>query len=639
MKTLSIDIETYSDLSLFTTGVYPYAAHESFRVLLFAYSVDHGPVQVIDLAQGETLPDDVLAGLTDPTVVKWAFNAAFERVCLSTYLGVPLDPVQWRCSMVWCSYLGLPMSLKEAGRVLGVALPKLETGRALIKKFCVPDPQGRRLLPEYAPEAWDEFKAYCRRDVEVELQIHDKLTAYPVPESEWAHYQVDQAINDRGIMIDRGMVDTAISVDEKYRELHLSRARELTGLENPNSPIQLLDWLDAHGYPLENLNKASVKDALAGAQGEVAEVLTLRRNLAKSSVKKYQAMANCACRDGRARGLIQFYGAGRTGRYAGRLVQVQNLPRNQMLALDQARQTLVAGDYDGLDMLFDPIPHTLSELVRTAFIPQPGCEFIVADYAAIEARVIAWLAGETWRLDMFKQGGDIYCQSASAMFGVPVEKHGVNGELRQKGKIAELACGYGGSVGALKAMGALDMGLTETELKPIVNAWRSSNPNIVKLWWAVDTAVKTTIREHATTTVGPLTFTTPPGLLRIQLPSGRHLSYARPRLGVNRFGGESVVYDGVGASKKWEPIESYGPKFVENIVQAVSRDLLAHALQRLETAGLRTVMHVHDEVVIESPKGAHTVSDITRIITALPEWATGLPLAADGYTCDYYKKD
>lgn len=644
MRTLSIDIETYSGADLAKTGMYTYAAHPDFRILLFAYSVDEGPVRVVDLAQGEPIPADVEAALTDPNVVKWAFNAAFERVCLSAHLGTPLDPAQWRCTMVWCSTLGLPMSLAHAGMVLGLEQQKAAIGKKLIKKFCVPtspdllNGNGNRNLPESYPDEWEQFKTYNRIDVEVELALRAKLERFPVPDTEWEAYAVDQAINDRGIRIDTHLATAAIEADSAFRDAALARASELTGLDNPNSPLQLQSWLEDQGLELGGLAKGDVDQALQTATGAAREVLEIRQTLAKSSVKKYSAMRDVAGPDGRARGLIQFYGAGRTGRFAGRLVQVQNLPRNCMSDLDQARGLLKTRDFETFELLYSPTPHALSELVRTAFIPEPGRVFLVADYSAIEARVLAWLAGEQWRLNLFAQGGDIYCQSAARMFKVPVEKNGVNAHLRQKGKVAELACGYGGSVGALKAMGALAMGVDEGELQPIVNAWRDANPAITAYWWAIDDAAKTAVRERATTRVGPISFSYESGFLFITLPSERRLAYVKPRLGTNRFGGENITYEGVNATKRWGRIDSYGPKLVENIVQAVSRDLLTDALARLEAAGYSTVMHVHDEIVVEHADPA-ALQDVITIMSAPPGWAAGLSTPAEGYMCDYYRKD
>lgn len=643
METLSIDIETFSSVNLSKSGVYKYAASPDFQVLLFAYSVDGGEVQVVDLAQGEALPTRIRAALTDPGVTKWAFNANFERVCLSAWLhpGRMLDPAQWRCTMVWASYLGLPMSLDQVGVVLEVERKKIREGKALIRKFCVPSPAsllnrgGNRVLPSEDPQAWEEFKTYNARDVEVELQIQARLARYPVPEEEWGHYADDQHINDLGIGIDLGFAQAAIDCDARHRDRLTARAEALTGLSNPNSPVQIGEWLEEQGLELPSLAKADVENALVGATGVVREVLELRQELSRSSVKKYQAMENCET-GGRAHGLIQFYGAGRTGRYAGRLIQVQNLPRNYLPDLDTARGLVKAGEFEALELLYPSVSDTLSQLIRTAFIPAAGHYFVVADYSAIEARVLAWLAGETSTLDAFRSGKDLYCETASRMFGVPVEKHGQNAELRQKGKIATLACGYGGSVGALTAMGALRMGLAESELKPIVDAWRAANPAVVRLWWAVDKAAMTAVEQRTPTSTRGLGFAVESGILFVTLPSGRQLAYVKPAIGVNRFGGQCITYRGVSAGHKWSTIDTYGPKLVENIVQAIARDLLAGAIARVRGAGHKVVMHIHDEIVVETTDA--TVDQISALMCDPPRWAEGLPLEADGYQCDFYKK-
>lgn len=646
MRTLSIDIETYSSINLATSGVYKYAEAPDFDILLFGYSVDGAEPAVVDLVNGEGLPPEILAALKDPAVVKSAFNASFERVCLSAWLRKHhpqvlsaqfLDPAQWRCTMITCAYLGLPLSLEHAAIVLGLNQQKDTAGKKLINQFCTPDKNGQQTLPGTQVESWLAFKKYNAQDVRTELAIAKSLATYEIPEVEWTTYALDQRINDTGIMLDSTLVTEAIRCDETYRAKTLARAQELTGLENPNSPMQLKEWLTTMGCPVEGLTKAEVTKALTTATGPVREVLELRSELAKSSVKKYQAMKNVAGADERARGLIQFYGASRTGRFAGRLIQVQNLPRNYLPDLTEARTLLRSGHHDALELLYPSVPDTLSQLIRTAFIPKPGSRFVVADFSAIEARVIAWLAGENWRINLFKNGGDIYCQSASQMFGVPVEKHGKNADLRQKGKISELACGYGGSVGALKAMGALDMGLKESELKPLVDAWRAANPMIVQLWWDLEEAVINTITTRDETTLGPLTITLENGILFIQLPSGRRLSYIKPRLTTNRFGSTSVEYDGVLPTKKWGAIESYGGKFTENVVQAIARDLLTHALHTVAAAGYQIVMHVHDEIVVET--AAATVEEICALMATPPGWAAGLPLDADGYACDFYMKD
>lgn len=803
IRTLSLDLETYSSENLTECGVYRYVEAPDFEVLLFGYSADGAPVQVVDLTAGETLPADVRSALTDPAVTKWAFNAQFERVCLSRYLGYPtgqyLDPSSWRCTMVWAATLGLPLSLEGVGAVLGLEKQKLKEGKDLIRYFCTPakarDGSLIRHYPTDAPEKWSLFKAYNLRDVETEMSIQQKLSKFPVTESEWRNYTLDQQINDRGIMLDRTLVTQAIRCDERFKRTHMEQARSVTGLDNPNSPVQLKAWLAEKGIEADSLSKAAVADMLEKADGEVELALSLRQELAKSSVKKYTAMQTVVGSDDRARGLIQFYGANRTGRYSGRLIQVQNLPQNHLPDLDTARALVRSGNTDAVEMLYDSVPLVLSELIRTAFVPKPGCRFYVADFSAIEARVIAWYAGETWRMDLFRSGGDIYCQSASQMFHVPVEKHGVNGHLRQKGKIAELACiaegqlvltdvglvpiekvtpkmklwdgeswvshggviykgrkgvityegltatpdhlvwvegqsrpiqfgaaaacgahliqtgngeqpirlggnnqpggtverghelhlttvgmpkavvqadgycetavqrtsvydirnagkhhrftvsghlvhncGYGGSVGALKAMGALNYGLQEEELKPLVDAWRLSNPHITKFWWDVDKAASICVRERTATETHGIRFYYQSGMMFVELPSGRRLVYVKPKMGLNRFGNESVTYEGVGEQKKWLRLESYGPKFVENIVQATARDILAEAMLRLNAAGYRIVMHVHDEVVIEAPPDT-SLEDICSVMGQTPTWASGLLLRADGYVCDYYKKD
>ena len=646
MKTLSIDIETYSPEPLAKCGVYRYCQAPEFEMLLFGYSVDSGPVQVVDLAAGERIPADVLAALTDPAVSKWAFNAQFERVCLSRYLGYPvgryLDPDSWYCTMVWSATLGLPLSLEGVGAVLGLEKQKLKEGKDLVRYFCTPakarDGSAFRRLPADAPEKWISFKAYNLRDVETEMSIQQKLSRFPVSPEEWDNYHLDQRINDRGILLDRTLVSQAIRCDERFKRTHLEQARSVTGLENPNSPAQLKAWLAEKGVEAESLSKASVLELLSHAEGVVELALSLRQELAKSSVKKYTAMESAVCPDDRARGLIQFYGANRTGRFAGRLIQVQNLPQNHLPDLKQARTLVRNGRFDAVELLYDSVPLVLSELIRTAFIPKPGCRFFVADFSAIEARVIAWIAGEEWRQEVFAQGGDIYCASASQMFHVPVVKHGVNGHLRQKGKIAELALGYGGSVGALKAMGALNYGLTEEDLKPLVDAWRQSNPRIVKFWWDVDRAATTCVRDRVPAETHGIHFLYQSGMMFIVLPSGRRLVYVKPKMGVNRYGSESVTYEGVGEQKKWLRLESYGPKFVENIVQATARDILVEAMRRLEAAGYPIVMHVHDEAVIEAPADS-SLEDICAIMGQTPAWAGGLLLRADGYVCDFYQKD
>ena len=646
IKTLSIDLETFSDVDLSKCGVYKYVESPAFEILLFGVSVNGGDVVVYDLAQGEEIPAEILSALSDNSVTKWAFNASFERVCLSKHLGLPngeyLDPQSWRCSMIWSAYMGLPLSLAGAGAVLGLPEQKLKEGKELIKYFCIPctptkaNGSRTRNLPEHAPEKWVQFKAYNKRDVEVEMAIQDKLRKFPVPDFVWEEYALDQQINDRGIALDMAVVENAILFDENSRGKLSAKMQELTALENPNSVQQMKQWLSENGLEVDSLGKKEVAAMLKTAPPQLAEVLELRQQLAKSSVKKYQAMKNAVCSDGRARGMFQFYGANRSGRWAGRLIQLQNLPQNHIPDLEQARELVKSGNYAAMEMLYDDIPDTLSQLIRTAFIPKAGMKFIVSDFSAIEARVMSWLAGEDWRIDVFKNGGDIYCASASQMFRVPVEKHGVNGHLRQKGKIAELALGYGGSVGALKAMGALEMGLSEDELQPLVDMWRNSNPNIVQFWWEVDRCVKQTIKERIPTETHGIRFSYQSGMLFITLPSGRRLSYVKPRIGENKFGGESVTYEGVGGAKKWERIESYGPKFVENIVQAISRDILCYAMRTLRN--YRICGHVHDELIIECPIDTN-VSEVCEMMGRTPPWANGLPLRADGYECSFYKKD
>lgn len=646
MKTLSIDLETYSSADIGKTGVYRYSESSDFEILLFGYSIDGAPVQLVDLTCGERVPEEVRDALSDPSVTKWAFNASFERICLSRWLGLPsgtyLEPDQWRCSMIWSAYLGLPLSLAGVGAVLKLDKQKLDTGKDLIRYFCKPcrptkKNGGRtRNLPRHDPGKWEQFKSYNLRDVETEMEIQKKLARFPVPEFVWDEYHLDQEINDRGIRVDMQMVENAIDVDGWSRFDLKTQLQDLTALENPNSVAQMKAWLTQHGMEIESLGKKEVAAMLKDAPPDMREALILRQQLAKSSVKKYQAMQNCVCADGRAHGMFMFYGANRTGRFAGRLVQLQNLPQNHMDDLEQARALVRRADYDSLKLLYDSIPDVLSELIRTAFIPYEGGKFIVADFSAIEARVIAWMADEKWRLEVFRNGGDIYCASASQMFGVPVEKHGINGHLRQKGKIAELALGYGGSVGALKAMGALEMGIPEEELKPLVDAWRDANPNITELWWDVDRAVKEAVDLRTTSETHGIQFVYESGFLFICLPSGRRLAYVKPRISENRFGGESVTYEGVGGTKKWERLESYGPKFVENIVQALSRDILCYAMKTLRCCNI--VAHVHDEIIIEADPRV-SLEAVCEQMGRTPPWAKGLILRADGYETPFYKKD
>jgi len=659
IKNLSLDLETKSSVDIGKSGAYKYAESPDFAILLFGVSINHGPITVYDLACGDTVPEEIIAALSDDRVTKWAYNASFERVCLSVWLrrnypqhfrsySIPGDPVQnyldpasWKCTLVWAAYNGLPLGLEKVGAVLGFEEQKLKEGKDLIKYFCCPckptKSNGGRTwnLPHHAPEKWELFKKYNERDVQVEMQIQERLKNYPVPDFVWDEYHLDQQINDRGIMIDQGMVQEALRIDELSKTDLTARMQKKTGLDNPNSVIQMKDYLAENGMEVESLGKKDVAAMIKTAPEDLAEVLSLRLQLAKSSVRKYQAMQNAVCADGRCHGMFQFYGANRSGRWAGHLIQLQNLPQNHMDDLEQARDLVKAGDYEMLDMLYDSVPGVLSELIRTAFIPRPGCKFIVSDFSAIEARVLSHLAGETWRAEVFHKGRDIYCESASRMFGVPVEKHGQNSHLRQKGKIAELALGYGGSVGALKAMGALDMGLTEDELQPLVDMWRSSNPHITQYWWAVDAAVKNAIQMRTQTQVGDITFLMKNGMLFITLPSGRRLAYVKPRIGENRFGGESVTYMGIDAQKKWSRIESYGPKFVENIVQAVSRDILAHAMKTLSYCQI--VGHVHDELIIEcSPEVS--LDAICEQMGRTPPWIPGIELRADGYECGFYQK-
>ena len=646
MKNLSIDIETYSDQPLPKTGVYRYVESPVFEILLFSYSIDGGAVHAVDLACGEKIPTEVIAALTDDSVLKWAFNATFERICLSRYLGYPtgdyLEPDSWRCSMVWAATMGLPLSLEGVGAVLGLEKQKLTEGKDLIKYFCQPcaptktNGQRTRNLPAHAPEKWLAFKKYNIRDVETEMAIQARLAKFPVPDSIWDEYHIDQEINDRGVALDMELVKQAIALDARSRSELTHAMKELTALENPNSVQQMKLWLADNGLETDTLGKKAVAEMLKSATPEMRRVLTLRQQLAKSSVKKYQAMETAVCSDGRARGMFQFYGASRTGRWAGRIIQMQNLPQNHLSNLADARGLVRDGDFDAVDLFFDDIPDTLSQLIRTAFVPREGAKLIVADFSAIEARVIAWLAGEDWRQKVFADGKDIYCASASQMFGVPVEKHGVNSHLRQKGKIAELALGYGGSVGALKAMGALEMGLQEEELQPLVQAWRDANPRIVQFWWAVDEAVKNAVIFKERTRTHGIFFECRSGMLFVTLPSGRKLAYVKPKIGTNKFGGDCVTYEGTGSTKKWERLDSYGPKFVENIVQAIARDILCYAMKTLRCCSI--VMHIHDEVVIEAdPRMSMEV--VCDQMGRTPPWAKGLQLRADGYETDFYKKD
>ncbi|MEZ7603242.1 DNA polymerase [Streptococcus parasanguinis] len=662
MKNISVDIESYSSVNLQKAGVYKYAESNDFEILLFGYSIDGGEVQVVDLAKGEEIPRDILDALTDEEVTKWAFNAQFERVCLSRYLvdkGISLNPflehhpssttearflspTSWKCTMIWSATLGLPMSLEGVGSVLGLDKQKLSEGKSLIKYFCLPcNPtkvNGGRTRNQYFhnEEKWSQFKEYNKRDVEVEMAIQERLSKFKVSEDIWDEFYLDQEINDRGIAVDPVLVESAIKLDSDVKENLMKKLSDITGLENPNSVLQMRQWLSKNGLEMESLGKKEVARELKTASKELAEVLLLRQQLSKSSVKKYTAMKNAACIDNRERGMFRFYGANRTGRFAGRLVQLQNLPQNHLPDLAEARELVIGRNKDALELLYEDIPDTLSQLIRTAFVPQNNNKFIVADFSAIEARVLAWLAGEKWRMKVFEEGKDIYCSSASQMFGVTVEKHGVNSHLRQKGKIAELALGYGGSVGALKAMGALEMGLEEDELQPLVDAWRSSNPKVTSLWWDVDRAVKTCVKERINTETHGINFSYKSGFLFIELPSGRKLAYVKPRMGENKFGGESVTYEGVGTTKKWERLESYGPKFVENIIQGIARDILVYAMKTLRNCEI--VAHVHDEIIIEADKRM-SLDVVCEQMGRTPPWASGLILRADGYECEFYKKD
>lgn len=659
IMSLSLDLETYSDVDLKKSGLYRYAESLNFEILLFAYSVDNGPVIVIDIAQGECVPNDILAALSDDTITKWAYNASFERICLSYWLkknypehfysysipedtvGNYLDPESWKCSRIWGAYMGLPLSLEGIGAVLKLSDQKMKEGKDLIKYFCTPCKAtkvngGRtRNLPKHDLEKWEVFKSYNKRDVEVELAIKERLSKYPVPDFIWEEYHLDQEINDRGIGVDMQLVVNAIAIDAKTKQALLHQMQKKTGLENPNSVQQMKTWLSERGIETESLDKKAVKGLLPDVDKDVAEVLSCRQQLAKSSVSKYTAMSNMVCADNRARGCFMFYGANRSGRWAGRGIQLQNLPQNHMEDLDEARALVRDGNFTALELLYDNVPEVLSELIRTAFVPKPGYKYIVSDFSAIEARVLSFLAGEQWRMDVFKEGKDIYCASASQMFKVSVEKHGINGHLRQKGKIAELALGYGGSVGALKSMGALDMGLEESELQPLVDAWRTSNQCITSFWWAIDAAVKQAVIYKTSTETHGFHIYYQGGMLFIDLPSGRRLCYVKPRMGINQFGSDSVTYEGINTGK-WTRIESYGPKFVENIVQAVSRDILAYSMRTLSHCQI--VGHVHDELIIECSTDV-SLDALCEQMGRTPPWIKGLLLRADGYECKFYQKD
>lgn len=643
-RVLGIDIETFSDVDLIKCGVYAYADSPAFEVLLFAYSFDGEETQIIDLAQGEAIPAEVESAIFNDSITKTAFNANFERTCLSRFFGTQLSPYSWHCSAVQAAMLALPRSLEDVGAVLGLDKQKMKEGKELIRYFCVPCKPtkangGRnRNLPHHAPEKWELFKTYCKRDVDVEKAIRQKLHHFPIPESEMEMYRLDQEINDRGVLVDLALVHQAISCESLHKEIVTKRAYELTGLENPNSVVQMKGWLEGKGLEIESLSKQAVSDLIKETDGEVEELLRLRLLMAKTSVKKYEAMERSVCKNGRVHGLLQFYGANRTGRWAERLVQVQNLPQNHIVDLELARNLVKQGRFEDLELFYDSTPNVLSELIRTAFVPKKGCRFIVADFSAIEARVLAWLSGEQWRLDVFASHGKIYEASASAMFHVPIEEITKGSPLRQKGKISELALGYGGSVGALTSMGALDMGLAEEELSPLVSTWRNANPHITQFWWDVDAAAVRAVTEKRRTKAGRIIFEYKSGILFVMLPSGRKLAYVKPRMAVNKFGRDGLTYEGISENKKWSRIETYGPKLVENIVQGTARDLLAEAMLRVEKAGYRIVMHCHDEIIAEVPEGFGSVEDMSEVMAVQPEWANGLPLRADGYECAFYQK-
>ena len=641
---LEMDIESFSDVDLIKCGVYAYADSPAFEILLFAYSFDGGETQIIDLAQGEKLPAEVEDAIFDVSVTKTAYNANFERTCLSKYFGRYIPPESWHCSAVQAAMLALPRSLEDVGRVLGLDEQKMKEGKELIRYFCVPCKPtkangGRtRNLPCHAPEKWELFKTYCKRDVDVEKSIRRKLHNFPIPESEMELYRLDQRINDRGVLVDMGLVEQAIACERLHKEVVTKRAYELTGLENPNSVAQLKGWLGDKGMEAESLSKKAVADMIAETDGEVEELLRLRLLMAKTSVKKYEAMERSVCSDGRVHGMLMFCGANRTSRWSGKIVQIQNLPKNYIPDLELARDLVKQGRFEDIELLYDSTPNVLSELIRTAFIPKPGCRFVVADFSAIEARVLAWLSGEQWRLDVFTSHGKIYEASASSMFHVPMEEITKGSPLRQKGKLAELGLGFGGAAGALISMGALDMGLTEEELPPLVAAWRKANPHITQFWWDVDAAAIKAVTEKQKTKVGKIIFEYKSGILFITLPSGRRLSYVKPRMAVNRFGRDSLTYEGISENKKWSRIETYGPKLVENIVQGTARDLLAEAMLRVEKKGYPIVMHCHDEIIAEVPEGSGSVDEMCEIMAIQPKWAEGLPLRADGYSCSFYQK-
>ena len=649
MKKLSCDIETFSDVDLIRCGVYKYADSPNFEMLLFAYAVDDGDVHIIDIAGGEELPEKIIQAIKSDTVVKTAYNAQFERVCLSRYLKLPdgeyLNPQSWYCTAVQAAELALPLSLADVGSVLGLERQKMTEGKELIKYFCVPCKPTKsngnctRNRPCHDINKWETFKKYCMRDVDVERQIADKLKMYPISDEEHRLYVLDQIINDRGVLVDSELAEQAVKLNSIQTAVAVEQAYMITGLENPNSVTQLKQWLKEKGVEIESLSKKSVKSLADETDGDVSEMLKLRLLMAKTSVKKYEAVIRSVCSDNRVHGMMRFCGANRTGRWSGNILQPQNLPQNHLPDLTLARDIVKDGGFAMLDMMFGNVPNVLSELIRTVLIPKPNHRFIVADFSAIEARVLAWIAGEQWRIDTFKNGGDIYCASASKMFKVPVEKHGVNGELRQKGKISELACGYGGSVGALKNMGAVEMGVQENELQGLINDWRNANPHIVRFWYEVGNAAMKAIKEKTTVPLGKLVFAYERGILFIRLPSGRRLSYIKPRIGTNRFGGDSITYMGINSAKKWDRLETFGGKLTENIVQGTARDLLANALINAANAGYDTVFHVHDEIICEVPNGYGSVDELCKLMCIKPEWADGLPLNADGFECEYYKKE
>lgn len=649
MKKLSCDIETFSDVDLIRCGVYKYADSPNFEMLLFAYAVDDGDVHIIDIAGGEELPEEIIQAIKSDTVVKTAYNAQFERVCLSRYLKLPegeyLNPQSWYCTAVQAAELALPLSLADVGSVLGLERQKMTEGKELIKYFCVPckptksNGNRTRNRPCHDINKWETFKKYCMRDVDVERQIADKLKMYPISDEEHRLYVLDQIINDRGVLVDCELAKQAVKLNSIQSAVAVEQAYMITGLENPNSVTQLKQWLKENGVEIESLSKKAVKSLADETDGDVSKMLKLRLLMAKTSVKKYEAVIRSVCSDNRVHGMMRFCGANRTGRWSGNILQPQNLPQNHLPDLTLARDIVKDGDFEMLDMMFGNVPNVLSELIRTVLIPKPNHRFIVADFSAIEARVLAWIAGEQWRIDTFKNGGDIYCASASKMFKVPVEKNGVNGELRQKGKISELACGYGGSVGALKNMGAVEMGVQENELQGLINDWRNANPHIVRFWYEVGNAAMKAIKEKTTVPLGKLVFAYERGILFIRLPSGRRLSYIKPRIGTNRFGGDSITYMGINSAKKWDRLETFGGKLTENIVQGTARDLLANALINAANAGYDTVFHVHDEIICEVPNGYGSVDELCRLMCIKPEWADGLPLNADGFECEYYKKE